>query len=70
MWSVETRLWIVTTAFLNIPIGKVFGPGSYPGCHWVRYPLLVQYGVCSSVGRALDCGSRGRGFDPHRTHKR
>ena len=29
------------TVFRNMPIGKVSGPGSYPGCHWVRYPLLV-----------------------------
>ena len=42
MWSVRNRLWIVTTAFLNMPIEKVFGPGSYPGCHWVRYPLSVR----------------------------
>ena len=27
------------------------------------------YGVCSSVGRAPDCGSGGRGFDPHQTPK-
>jgi hypothetical protein len=24
-----------------MPIGKVSGPGSYPGCHWARYPLSV-----------------------------
>jgi hypothetical protein len=24
-------------------------------------------GECSSVGRALDCGSSGRGFEPHRS---
>ena len=52
-----------------MPIGEVSGPGSYPGCHWVRYPLSVLHGVCSSVGRASDCDSRGHGFDPHHTHK-
>ncbi len=24
-----------------------------------------NYGGCSSVGRALDCDSSGRGFEPH-----
>ena len=28
--------------------------------------LKVKYGGRSSVGRALDCGSSGRGFEPHR----
>jgi hypothetical protein len=42
-----------------MPIGEVSGPGSYPGCHWVRYPLSVLHGVCSSVGRASDCDSEG-----------
>ncbi len=28
-----------------------------------KIPLL--YGGCSSVGRASDCGSAGRGFEPH-----
>ena len=26
---------------------------------------LPKYGGCSSVGRALDCDSRCRGFEPH-----
>ena len=31
-------------------------------------PTILKI-VCSSVGRVLDCGSRGHGFDPHHTHK-
>ena len=27
--------------------------------------VLTKYGGCSSVGRALDCDSRCRGFEPH-----
>jgi hypothetical protein len=27
--------------------------------------MIRFYGGCSSVGRALDCGSRCRGFEPH-----
>ena len=26
---------------------------------------MRYYGGCSSVGRASDCGSEGRGFEPH-----
>ena len=26
---------------------------------------LIPHGGCSSAGRALDCGSSGRGFEPH-----
>ncbi len=53
----------------KMPIEKVFGPGSYPGCHWVRYPLSVLHGVCSSVGRVPFCESGGRGIVTHHTHR-
>lgn len=36
--------------------------GSSPTC-------MASYGVSSSAGRALDCGSSGRRFDPCLTHK-
>ena len=37
--------------------------GSFPG--GVSEVFSYLDGECSSVGRALDCGSSGRGFDPH-----
>jgi hypothetical protein len=30
-------------------------------------PSRSVYGDCSSVGRALDCGSEGRGFEPRQS---
>ena len=36
-----------------MPIGKVSEPGSYPGCHWVRYPLSVLYMVY--VAQLVEC---------------
>jgi hypothetical protein len=35
------------------------GPSAWIDCYW---PSSRAYGVCSSVVRALDCESRGRGF--------
>lgn len=29
------------------------------------YLCTPKYGECSSVGRASDCGSECRGFEPH-----
>lgn len=29
----------------------------------------IKHGDCSSVGRALDCGSSSRGFESHRSPK-
>lgn len=31
---------------------------------------IIEYGDCSSVGRALDCGSSCRGFDSHQSPKK
>ncbi len=33
----------------------------------MAYSLSLDYGECSSVGRALDCGSSCRGFESHRS---
>jgi hypothetical protein len=30
-------------------------------------PFVNYYGDCSSVGRAPDCDSGGRGFEPHQS---
>lgn len=38
------------------------------GCISIRREVglsIGKYGECSSVGRTLDCGSRGHEFDPH-----
>lgn len=44
---------------------KFFTAGSRRGVLFLFFPLLL-YGGRSSVGRALDCGSRCRGFESHR----
>lgn len=31
----------------------------------IVFIIKTWVGECSSVGRASDCGSEGRGFDPH-----
>ena len=51
------------------PVWSGIKVGSYPTLEWFDTTIRDLHGVCSSVGRALDCGSRGRGFDPHHTHK-
>lgn len=33
--------------------------------HWDRYPFLLLYGDCSSIGRAFGCDPRGSGIETH-----